>query len=134
MNLHASEERGVAVHIGPEDALVLRGVERNSVNRYIDSGVRSSADAQVAGTCAQSVVRPGEYAGSVGEEERQFLHAAGELLKLPALDPGDGERCALRGAGCTDHGFVELLEGCGIFLCFSCFDVCCRSCVSAECA
>ena len=68
LDLDASEEGGVGVHVGPEDGLVFRRIERHAVEGDVDAGSAGTADAQVTGAGPDAVLAPGEDPGGAGEE------------------------------------------------------------------
>ncbi len=73
LNLNTFQNGGVAVHIRPEDALVLRRVERNAIDRDIDSGIPRPSDTHISRTCTETVLAPGKHTRSRREQERKFL-------------------------------------------------------------
>ena len=110
LDLHAAHQGAVGVHVGPEDRLVFRGVERHAVQGDVDAGAAGAADAHIRGAGAHAVLAPGEDARRAGEEHRQFDAGDGEVLQLAAADVGHGVRGVLGGADSADHDFLELLH------------------------
>ena len=114
LDLDAAHQGAVGVHIGPEDRLVLRGVERHAVEGDVDAGAARAADAHIAGARAHAVLAPGDDAGRAGEEHRKLDTGGGEVLQLAAADVGHGEGGVLGGAHGADHDLLQLLDLQGI--------------------
>ena len=91
LDLHIAQQSGIRIRVGPEDALVLRRIEGDTIEGDIDAAVASSTDAHVGRACAQPVLAPCNHAWGAREEDGQFLSRAAELLELLLLNPADRE-------------------------------------------
>ena len=110
LDLDTPEERGVGVHISPEDGLVFRRIERHTVEGDVDAGAAGTADAHVTGAGPDAVLAPGEDAGGAGEKCGQFLSGVGEGFQGGAVDVGHGEGRVLGSANGADDHLLELLD------------------------
>ena len=110
LNLHRTEQRSIAVHIRPENALVLGRIERNAVERHVDARVACTANPQVGRARAKSVLAPRQHARRLRKKKRQFASRRRERLQLLFLDVRHGvRRVFLRPNTAHDH-LLQLLD------------------------
>ena len=126
LDLYATHEGGIGVHVGPEDGLVLRRVERDAVQRDVDTTACGAADTHIRCAHARAVLTPCEDARCVGEEERQLLSGLGESFQVLLLDVAYCERRILRRADALYDHFLHRL--CGERVNRACCLLCLRCC------
>ena len=116
LDLGAAQKGAVAVHIGPEHALVFRRIERHAVKRDVYAGIAGSADTHIGSTGAQAVFAPGENAGSACEKQRELPARRREVFEFGAAHTGNRKRCIFLRTDGAYHRLGKLFNKNGILL------------------
>ena len=106
--LHASQQGGIGIHVGPEDALVFGRIERHAVQSDVHTASGTATHTHVHRTRAQSVLAPRHHTRGACKQVGQLLPACGELLQLHLADSAHGKGSTLGGTYRLYHNLTQL--------------------------
>ena len=114
LHLHAAQQCGIRIHVGPEHTLVLGRIQRHTVQCHIDAAVTRTTQAHVGGSRAQTVLAPCRHTRSAGQQEGKFLAGTRKLLHLFLPDTAHGKRRILLRFHSLHHNLTQFIQRNGI--------------------